>query len=239
MPSAPPRWAAPLAAAVACSAFALWNPPLRDLAAHTFRAEFFEDHGFAIWNNTWYGGHYMLVLQRAVPPAGGTAVARVGGGRRGGHERVAVRSHRACALGGSRRLGRAVVRRARCGGAARERVAGVRARRRLRARRAARAAGRPARLRPSRSRPAARSRAPWRPRSSPSCARSACSHGAARRLDRNRCGSADPARGAGAAVPRERAVPVLVLGVVAAGPVLHACADRHARDSNASATCAR
>ena len=68
MPAPPPRWAAPLAAAVACSAFALWNPPLRDLAAHTFRAEFFEDHGFAIWNNTWYGGHYLLSYSVLFPP---------------------------------------------------------------------------------------------------------------------------------------------------------------------------
>ena len=43
-------------------------PPLRDLAAHTFRAEFFEDHGFAIWNNTWYGGHYMLSYSVLFPP---------------------------------------------------------------------------------------------------------------------------------------------------------------------------
>lgn len=68
MPAAPPRWAAPLAAAVACTAFALWNPPLRDLAAHTFRAEFFEDHGFAIWNNTWYAGHYLLSYSVLFPP---------------------------------------------------------------------------------------------------------------------------------------------------------------------------
>ena len=99
MSSAPPRWAAPLAAAVACSAFALWNPPLRDLAAHTFRAEFFEDHGFAIWNNSWYGGHYLLSYSVLFPPlaallspvwaAAGAAVAT----------RMAVRSHRARALG--------------------------------------------------------------------------------------------------------------------------------------------
>jgi hypothetical protein len=68
MPAPPPRWAAPFAAAVACTAFALWDPPLRDLAAHTFRAEFFEDHGFAIWNNSWYGGHYMLSYSVLFPP---------------------------------------------------------------------------------------------------------------------------------------------------------------------------
>ena len=60
MSSPPPRWAATAAAAVACSAFALWDPPVRDLAAHTFRAELFEQAGFAIWNNSWYGGHYVL-----------------------------------------------------------------------------------------------------------------------------------------------------------------------------------
>ena len=68
MPSAPPRWAPPLAAAVATGAFALWNPPLRDLAAHTFRAEYFEHHGFAIWNGTWYGGHYLLAYSVLFPP---------------------------------------------------------------------------------------------------------------------------------------------------------------------------
>ena len=68
MPSSPPRWAAPLAAALACTAFALWNPPVRDLAAHTFRAELFEDTGFALWNNTWYGGHYLLSYSLLFPP---------------------------------------------------------------------------------------------------------------------------------------------------------------------------
>ena len=52
----------------AASAFALWNPPLRDLAAHTFRAEYFEHYGFAIWNGTWYGGHYMLTYSVLFPP---------------------------------------------------------------------------------------------------------------------------------------------------------------------------
>jgi hypothetical protein len=68
MSSAPPRWAPTLAAAVATSAFALWNPPLRDLAAHTFRADYFEHYGFAIWNGSWYGGHYMLSYSVLFPP---------------------------------------------------------------------------------------------------------------------------------------------------------------------------
>jgi hypothetical protein len=62
------RWAPLLVAGVLTAAFALWNPPLRDLAAHTFRAEFFELHGFAIWNNTWYGGHYLPAYSVLFPP---------------------------------------------------------------------------------------------------------------------------------------------------------------------------
>ena len=95
-----------LAAAVACSAFALWNPPLRDLAAHTFRAEFFEDP-----------------VSRSGTTAGTAATTcsptaccsrrwprccrRCGPPRGGGHERVAVRSHGPRALGRAARHGRA------------------------------------------------------------------------------------------------------------------------------------
>ncbi|MEX0992811.1 MAG: hypothetical protein WDZ37_02330 [Solirubrobacterales bacterium] len=57
-----------LISAVATTAFALWNPPVRDLAAHTFRAEYFEQHGFAIWNGTWYAGHFMLTYSILFPP---------------------------------------------------------------------------------------------------------------------------------------------------------------------------
>jgi hypothetical protein len=62
------RWTPALVAAFVTGAFALWNPPLRDLAAHTFRAEYFEQHGFAIWNNTWYGGHYLPAYSVLFPP---------------------------------------------------------------------------------------------------------------------------------------------------------------------------
>jgi hypothetical protein len=50
------------------SAFALWNPPLRDLAAHTFRADYFSHYGFALWNGSWYGGEYMLTYSILFPP---------------------------------------------------------------------------------------------------------------------------------------------------------------------------
>jgi hypothetical protein len=62
------RWAPALVAAVVTGAFAIWNPPLRDLAAHTFRADYFEQYGFAIWNGTWYGGHYLLAYSLLFPP---------------------------------------------------------------------------------------------------------------------------------------------------------------------------
>ena len=64
----PIRWAPVIVAAVVTGAFAIWNPPLRDLAAHTFRAEYFEQHGFAIWNGTWYGGHYLPAYSVLFPP---------------------------------------------------------------------------------------------------------------------------------------------------------------------------
>lgn len=54
--------------AVFTSAFALWNPPLRDLAAHTFRADYFAHYGFALWNGSWYGGDYMLTYSILFPP---------------------------------------------------------------------------------------------------------------------------------------------------------------------------
>jgi hypothetical protein len=54
--------------AVFAGAFALWHPPLRDLAAHTFRADYFSDYGFALWNGSWYGGEYMLTYSILFPP---------------------------------------------------------------------------------------------------------------------------------------------------------------------------
>lgn len=68
MPFASYRWTPAIVAGVLTGAFALWNPPLRDLAAHTFRAEYFEQHGFSIWNNTWYGGHYLPAYSFLFPP---------------------------------------------------------------------------------------------------------------------------------------------------------------------------
>lgn len=59
--------------AVALSSFLaalmlLWSPPVGDLAAQVFRAELFQRTGLAIWNGSWYGGHYTLTYSFLFPP---------------------------------------------------------------------------------------------------------------------------------------------------------------------------
>ena len=47
----------------------LLGPPIgRDLAAQTFRADLFDQHGFVLWNNGWYGGHSTLGYSLLFPP---------------------------------------------------------------------------------------------------------------------------------------------------------------------------
>jgi hypothetical protein len=46
----------------------LWSPPVGDLAAQVFRTELFESAGLAIWNGSWYGGHYTLTYSVLFPP---------------------------------------------------------------------------------------------------------------------------------------------------------------------------
>ena len=45
-----------------------WNPHVADLAAQVFRTKLFESNGLAIWNGTWYGGHYTLTYSVLFPP---------------------------------------------------------------------------------------------------------------------------------------------------------------------------
>jgi hypothetical protein len=56
-----------VAAAVAL-AWAIWQPPVRDLAAHLFRIEQFEATGPHLWNNFWYGGHVTPGYSALFPP---------------------------------------------------------------------------------------------------------------------------------------------------------------------------
>ena len=64
-----PEW---LPAVALSSALALlmllWNPPVGDLAAQVFRTELFQHAGLAIWNGSWYGGHYTLTYSVLFPP---------------------------------------------------------------------------------------------------------------------------------------------------------------------------
>jgi hypothetical protein len=45
-----------------------WNPQVGDLAAQVFRTELFHHAGLAIWNGSWYGGHYTLTYSFLFPP---------------------------------------------------------------------------------------------------------------------------------------------------------------------------
>lgn len=49
-------------------AMLIWSPPVGDLAAQVFRTELFESAGLAIWNGSWYGGHYTLTYSVLFPP---------------------------------------------------------------------------------------------------------------------------------------------------------------------------
>ncbi len=53
-------WALALVVAIPLAlAYLLWQPPSGDLAAATFRANLFSRAGFTLWDNGWYGGHYL------------------------------------------------------------------------------------------------------------------------------------------------------------------------------------
>jgi hypothetical protein len=49
-------------------AMLIWSPPVGDLAAQVFRTELFQRAGLAIWNGSWYGGHYTLTYSVLFPP---------------------------------------------------------------------------------------------------------------------------------------------------------------------------
>jgi hypothetical protein len=59
-----------LLAATLAVVYLVWAPSSQDLAAATFRADLFSDHGFVIWNNAWYSGHYLPSYSVLYPPLG-------------------------------------------------------------------------------------------------------------------------------------------------------------------------
>jgi hypothetical protein len=57
-----------LLAAVLAGGYLVWAPPSTDLAAQVFRADLFSDHGFLVWSNDWYSGHYLPGYSLISPP---------------------------------------------------------------------------------------------------------------------------------------------------------------------------
>ena len=63
------EWLPAVALSAALAALMLaWNPQVGDLAAQVFRTELFQRGGLAIWNGSWYGGHYTLTYSVLFPP---------------------------------------------------------------------------------------------------------------------------------------------------------------------------
>ncbi len=76
-----PEWLPAVALSSALAALMLiWSPPVGDLAAQVFRAELFEQAGLAIWNSSWYGGHYTLTYSVLFPPLGALLGPQIVGG---------------------------------------------------------------------------------------------------------------------------------------------------------------
>lgn len=48
----------------------LWFPPSPDLAGQVYRVHLFAVSGFSLWDNGWYGGHYLLGYSLLFPPLG-------------------------------------------------------------------------------------------------------------------------------------------------------------------------
>jgi hypothetical protein len=76
-----PEWLPAVALSSALAAMMLlWSPPVGDLAAQVFRTELFHEAGLAIWNGSWYGGHYTLTYSVLFPPLGALLGLQVVGG---------------------------------------------------------------------------------------------------------------------------------------------------------------
>lgn len=65
-----PEWLPAVAlSAILAALMLLWDPRVGDLAAQVFHTELFQHTGLAIWNGSWYGGHYTLNYSLLFPPA--------------------------------------------------------------------------------------------------------------------------------------------------------------------------
>ncbi len=68
----------------------VWYPPSPDLAAQAFRVYLFNADGFSLWNNNWYGGHYLPSYSLLMPALGAFAGLKL----TGACQRVGSRSGR-------------------------------------------------------------------------------------------------------------------------------------------------
>lgn len=66
-------------AAAGAVAYLIAEPSSLDLAAQAFRADLFDSNGFLLWNDYWYGGHYLLTYSVLFPPLGALFGVRVVG----------------------------------------------------------------------------------------------------------------------------------------------------------------
>ncbi len=68
-----------LVAGLLAIAYLILEPHSADLAAQTFRSDLFASHGFLVWNNDWYGGHYVPGYSVLFPPLGAALGPRLVG----------------------------------------------------------------------------------------------------------------------------------------------------------------
>jgi len=66
-------------AALLAIAYLILEPSTVDLAAQAFRADLLASDGLLLWNNYWYGGHYLLGYSVLFPPLGALLSPRVVG----------------------------------------------------------------------------------------------------------------------------------------------------------------
>src|ERR1700710_562193 len=75
-----PEWLPAVALSAALAALMLiWDPQVGDLAAQVFHTELFDHSGLAIWNSSWYAGHYTLNSSVLFPPAAALVAPQVVG----------------------------------------------------------------------------------------------------------------------------------------------------------------
>lgn len=65
--------------AVIAAAWAARTPATADLAAQAYRSDLFAAHGFLLWDNAWYGGHYIPGYSLLFPPLGAAVGLRLSG----------------------------------------------------------------------------------------------------------------------------------------------------------------